>query len=148
MLQDNQSYHLVKSPRAILNFSTMLLNFLTVLLLFTLTEQSELKIISTPDGTTHPERCALTCAGVSVLNPQHISTGPGWWNSTLYPGRAGTDIGYSDCDFVSTPVATAIGKDPAEVGFINPDRYSFLLYTKTGISAHESVEGTLVCIWI
>ena len=121
----------------------MLLNFITVLLLFTLTEQSELKIISPPDGTTRPEPCALTCVGAT--------TGSGWMDSSNsnHPGRAFIRIDYSACGFVSIPVVTAIGQDPAEVMFTNP--YTVInvnVYTKTGISAEYANTNQWTVHWI
>ena len=74
---------------------------LTVMLLTNPTLASNLKILGTPDGGTHPEPCALTCSGVaSYQNEDHQ------WHSYGF-GKAFKRIDHSGCGFVSTPVVTA-----------------------------------------
>ena len=68
---------------------------------------SELKILNTPDGTSGPPPCALTCTGVLHYN----ETGDHRWVDIL-TGQAGKSGDISECGFVSTPVVVASTHGP------------------------------------
>ena len=100
---------------------------LTVMLLTNHTLASNLKILGTPDGGTHPEPCALTCSGVaSYQNEDHP------WRSYV-SGTAFKRIDYSECGFVSSPVITAtlsggwLGQCPSI--FIERDYVTKVMFT-------------------
>ena len=78
-----------------------MLGCLLTLMLAVPSLQSELKILSTPDGSTHPTPCALTCTGVS----KYDETGHyNWrqWHQHVYKY-----VKIEDCGFVAPPIITA-----------------------------------------
>ena len=78
-----------------------MLGCLLTLMLAVPSLQSELKILSTPDGSTHPTPCALTCTGVS----RYDETGHHKWGQ-LYQ-LVFKKIIIEDCGFVAPPIVTA-----------------------------------------
>ena len=83
-----------------------MLGCLLTLMLAVPSLQSELKILSTPDGDTRPPPCALTCTGVK----KYIDTDGYDWRS--WSVQAFKHINMEDCGFVSTPVVTVTVKGP------------------------------------
>ena len=83
-----------------------LLGFLLTMILLYPTLLSELKILSTPDGDTHPAPCALTCSGVARYNEY----GDFAWQTAGRRAYKRTDI--FGCGFVSTPVVTFTVRTP------------------------------------
>ena len=78
--------------------------------------RSELKILSTPDGVTGPQPCALTCSGVARYN----DTGDFSWIE--WDWRAGKYINITDCGFVSSPVVTVTVRGPTLAAHCPPLR--------------------------
>ena len=72
---------------------------LLIIMMVVPTKPSELIILDTPDGGTHPAPCALTCSGI------------GRWNETGYsgthPGKVYLRVGTPGCNFESRPVVKA-----------------------------------------
>ena len=79
-----------------------LLVCLLILLLAAPSLQSELKILSTPDGKPHPLPCALTCTGVSKFDDPTPYTR---WRSHFK--KAWKYVGIKECGFVAPPIVTA-----------------------------------------
>ena len=79
-----------------------LLGYLFTLLLATTPIHAHLKILSTPDGVSGPEPCALTCSGVSL----HSETGhyKGWKWAHRKGFKHITDL--EECGFKAAPVVT------------------------------------------
>ena len=65
---------------------------------------SELKILDTPNGGTHPTPCTITCSGIGRWNE---SGDDKWGDSTWYPRKAYKIVDMSGCNFVSAPVVTS-----------------------------------------
>ena len=76
-----------------------LLQLLATILLFTATQQSNLKIITTP-GQLGPEPCACTCVGTTGRETSN------WREMASSPGRVWIDVDITACGFLSTPVVT------------------------------------------
>ena len=70
-----------------------------VLVLLVVSAQSEIKIVSIPDGEMGAAPCATTCAGVD-------KDYSGWMESNFNTGKVLKWIDMSGCDFVSSPVVT------------------------------------------
>ena len=71
------------------------------------TFQAELKILSTPDGTTRPPPCALTCTGVA----RHRETlYYSWIDLTTRQAWKNTDITW--CGFTTAPIVVATLRSP------------------------------------
>lgn len=79
-----------------------LLGFLLALFLAAPSLQQHLKILSTPDGESGPEPCALTCSGVSKYSETGYYKG---WKTYLQKGfKKITDL--ERCGFKSAPLVT------------------------------------------
>ena len=72
--------------------------------------QSDLKILSTPDGKTRPLPCALTCSGVSRHDEPRDSPYKPW--SLNFHSQAEKHIDIAECGFSSTPVVTVSMRGP------------------------------------
>ena len=79
------------------------LGFVMMVLLVSCTLQSNLKILDTPDGETHPEPCALVCSGISRHDDPENSWSYLGWRSW----RLGKRVDMNECGFVSKPVLSA-----------------------------------------
>ena len=77
---------------------------LLIIMMVVPTKPSDLTILDTPDGGTHPASCALTCSGIGRWD----ATGDyRWRDSGAYPGKGYKYVGISGCNFVSPPVVIA-----------------------------------------
>ena len=106
------SYELCYKPHIPLDDMISLPSALLLLSLLSLSLQTSLKILNTPDqptGHTGDCRKPLLCSGVSL----HFSTiHPvySWWDSTFYRGRVAKRVDMSECGFVSNAVVTATAR--------------------------------------
>ena len=77
---------------------------LLIIMMVVPTKPSELIILDTPDGGTHPAPCAITCSSIG----RWYETGDyKWRDAPYYPGKAYKKVYMSGCNFVSRPVVTA-----------------------------------------
>ena len=74
---------------------------LLIIMMVVPTKPSDLIILDTPDGGTHPAPCALTCSGIGRWDVT------GWGDSGRYPGKANFFVNISGCNFVTPPAVTA-----------------------------------------
>ena len=78
-----------------------MLALLTLVLLLTVSQQVEMKILRLPDGENsvtgpRPAPCALTCSGTEEIDNWTDGSG----------GKARIHVDYGECGFVSTPIVT------------------------------------------
>ena len=103
----------------------MLLLLLTTLL--ALSQQSQLKVLNTPDGPGGPAPCALTCSGFARWSDQTK-----WTKSDGFPGKSFKIVKMTGCDFVGAPVVTASvvgGGVCPSVSAASVTPYRFYVYT-------------------
>ena len=94
--------------------------------------QSELKILSTPDGSTHPPPCTLTCTGISRYN----ETGEyGWYQ---WKNHALKRVTIKECGFVTEPIVTVSMKAWFCPPIIIDSIHNESVYVQTGIEATTS----------
>ena len=82
---------------------------LLTLLLAASSLQSELKILSTPEGKPGPPPCALTCSGVARYSEEGASLYSSW--ERIYE-QACRYVNIQECGFVAAPVVTATLRGP------------------------------------
>ena len=101
--------------------------------------QSELKILSTPDGSTHPPPCALTCTGVSRYDDTNEFA---WYQWDEYAYKR---VGLKECGFVGEPVVTVSMKSWFCLPIIVGSVHSEFFYVLTGMEGTVSQIKTEKC---
>ena len=126
-----------------------MLGCLLTLMLAVPSLQSELKILSTPDGSTHPPPCALTCTGVSKFNHQEE-----YWKE--WSGvKSYKFVNIEGCGFVNTPVVTVTLKARTlgtkvrcpPIFLAHPGLLLFFVITGEPATPHQMVSNGCDVFW-